>query len=216
MSSQRLPGKSLLDLDGIPLLGRVIERVSLAKHCTKLVVATSTQLADLEISKYCQSQDVKCYRGSLNDVASRYIEIARLEKEEYFVRISGDSPLIDPELIDMAVEISINCVSDIDIVTNIMHRSFPKGQSIELVRSQSLIEAYPRFQSEFHYEHVTTFFYEHPEGFMISNFSNHEDMSQINLSIDTADDLKRIQAILMKIDSKDSGWKDMVTICGTL
>ncbi len=103
MSSTRLPGKVLLDLGGRPVLERMIERVKRAKNVTETVVATTTDASDDAIVELCKKLDTPVFRGSLPDVLDRYYQCALEYKADYVVRLTGDCPLIDPELIDEVI-----------------------------------------------------------------------------------------------------------------
>jgi spore coat polysaccharide biosynthesis protein SpsF len=103
MSSTRLPGKVLLDLGGRPVLERMIERVKHAKRITEAVVATTTDPSDEPIVELCARLGTPCFRGSLPDVLDRYYQCALVYKADVIVRLTGDCPLIDPELIDEVV-----------------------------------------------------------------------------------------------------------------
>ena len=100
MNSNRLPGKVLRELHGKPVLGWTIKRVREASQIKRIIVATSHHQSDDPIEDYCRSTGEVCYRGSLNNVANRFAEILKIEKAEAFVRISGDSPLIDPQIVE--------------------------------------------------------------------------------------------------------------------
>jgi len=71
MSSSRLPGKILLDLDGQPMLVHVVERVSMAKTVDEVIVATTTDSSDDPAAELCAQRGIPCERGSLYDVLDR-------------------------------------------------------------------------------------------------------------------------------------------------
>ena len=133
MSSTRFPGKVLKELAGKPMLQWTIERLGCSKLLKKIVVTTSLDSGDDEVEEFCLAQNIECHRGPLENVAQRFAEVATLEKAESFVRTNGDSPLIDPEIIDQAV--AIFQTTAVDLVTNTMIRTFPKGQSVEVLNS---------------------------------------------------------------------------------
>ena len=93
MSSTRLPGKMLMDINGRPLLGRVIDRVKASKVVTKLIVATSISKKDDEIEQFCLNEKVKYYRGDLNNVYKRFKEIVTLEKADSLLELMEIAPL---------------------------------------------------------------------------------------------------------------------------
>ena len=213
MSSERLPGKVLREVNGKPLLGYLLNRLEKIKNLDGVVVATSTSESDQEIVRYCKKNKVECYQGPLQNVAARFLGTLRIYQMDAFVRISADSPLLDPDLIDHSVTIFKS--SDYDFVTNVLKRTFPKGQSVEVVRAGTFMKYYPRIQSQQDREHVTTYFYRNARQFKILNLPSPDPgYSKINLSIDTKEDLNRFILILgqMRRPFSSYGWKEIVEI----
>ena len=200
MSSNRLPGKILMNIAGRPLLGRVIDRVKGAKEVTKLIVATSINKEDDAIEDFCINERIDCFRGNLENVYKRFKEIVLKEKVENFIRISGDSPLIDSELIDLAVKFSYK--EKYDLITNIFPRTFPKGQSIEIISSIPFIKLEDFKMTLEQKEHVTKYFYDNAEKFNLKNLKSSINLSDLNFCVDTPEDLKRIETIFLKEDFK--------------
>jgi spore coat polysaccharide biosynthesis protein SpsF len=104
MASVRLPGKVLLDIAGQPMLVRVYERARLASTIAEVVVATTTDPADDAIEELCRSRGYPCYRGSNQDVLDRYYRAARQFEAGVVVRLTADCPLMDPGIVDLAVQ----------------------------------------------------------------------------------------------------------------
>ena len=103
MSSSRLPGKVLLDIGGLPMLGRVVDRARRAKRVDQVVVATTIDPADDEVAKYCSQQGYAYYRGSQQDVLDRFYQTALAYHASVIVRLTADCPIIDPDVIDETV-----------------------------------------------------------------------------------------------------------------
>ena len=210
MSSQRLPGKMLRPLHGSPLLDWVISRVRQAAVVKDILVATSDQPDDDEIANLVQQSGVQCFRGSLEDVRSRFIEIARAKRLTAFVRISGDSPMIDPSLIDQAVTLYHS--GNYDLVTNVQRRTFPKGQSVEVLRSDTLLEVASLRSNQADQEHVTRYYYENPSKFRILNFQSDIDYGGVQLSVDTHEDFIRMEQLMVRCDPQTTSWMELVEI----
>jgi spore coat polysaccharide biosynthesis protein SpsF (cytidylyltransferase family) len=210
ISSKRLPGKALMVLDNRPLLSHVVTRVKAAKLVTRVIVATSDSDDADVIHLYCLENGVECFRGSLDDVAFRFAEAAIAVNTDSFVRISGDSPLIDPAIIDIAI--SHYNSGNYDLVTNVQKRTFPKGQSVEVVRLATFLEMYKQIDSAFHKQHVTAAFYESPT-YKIYNFIK-EGVPEpnIQLSIDTKQDFDLIKKILKKIGQDNADCQKLIEI----
>tara|TARA_Y100000294_G_C8550927_1_gene335246 strand:+ start:96 stop:779 length:684 start_codon:yes stop_codon:yes gene_type:complete len=198
MNSQRFPGKVLYEVAGEPMLQYLLQRLNHCYGLSAVIVATSSEESDTPIVKYCMEQDVMFYRGSLNDVASRFKEILEINKFDGFIRISGDSPLLDQRLIERGVDIFLN--GDFDMVTNILVRSFPKGQSIEVLKSAVFLDSYNKFNNEDEREHVTRYFYKNSSSFAIYNISSKINYSNIQLSVDTDQDMNIFKKIVSQMN----------------
>lgn len=203
MSSNRFRGKMLTDLEGVTILERVVRQLNKAKNITKVVVGTSVEESDNEIQAFCISKGISYYRGPLEDVALRFIEILKKKKSDAFVRISGDSPAIDPQIIDHAIDTYRN--GNFDLVTNVFPRTFPMGQSVEVLSSQKYLDTYECFTEDYHFEHVTKYYYENQGKFRIKNLESPVNYASVNLCVDTPGDLNMMANILKfcKNDSQD-------------
>ncbi len=197
MSSQRFPGKVLHEIEGKPILEYLLERLEHSSCLDRVVVATSTDNSDTPIVDYCEKLGVACSRGPLSNVSSRFNSVLETCQFDCFVRVSGDSPLLDPQLIDKAVNIFVN--RDLDMVTNVQTRTYPKGQSVEILRADTFRNAYKLMHEDEDFEHVTRFFYKHPEAYQIYNFVSIKDLSSIQLSVDTQEDMKTFESIVSRM-----------------
>ncbi len=194
MSSSRLPGKMLIKINNKFLLSYVVESVS---QIGTPVILTSTDSSDDPIADYCKELGLRCFRGSLNDVAGRFIGAIELTCCDAFVRVCGDSPLIDYRLIDKGIKYFE--AGTFELVTNIHPRTFPSGQSVEVVRSSSYKKAYEYMHGKDEFEHVTRHFYNKPENYSIYNFISAKDYSSVKMTVDSGNDLKIIEGIINKM-----------------
>jgi spore coat polysaccharide biosynthesis protein SpsF len=194
VSSKRLPKKMLKKINGNSILEILIDRLKLSKKISEVIILTSKNNSDNPIIEICKSKKIKFYRGSLNNVARRFYEVIKMKKTESFMRICGDSPLIDHNLIDKAI--SKFDVKKYDILTNIFPRSYPKGQSIEIINSKIFQKIFLLFKNKNNKEHVTTYFYENFKKFKIYKLKNDINQNNINLSIDTIEDFNRMKKLL--------------------
>ena len=160
MTSSRLPGKVALDLVGESVLYRVVERLRESKKLDKIIVATSTEASDDPIVKLCEERDISCYRGPLNDVLGRYAGAAKEFGCDTVVRITCDSPLIDPSVVDQCIEAFEN--GGFDYVSNSPNgpRTFPHGLDTEVFSADALERANKEATSQFDREHVTPYLYD--------------------------------------------------------
>lgn len=195
-SSKRFKNKVLLPIYGKPLITHVIEKIRKSKKKIEIVVSTSREKSDDNLVNYLKSKDINFFRGSLNNVALRLYNTARKYRSNYFARISGDSPLFDFRILDEAITIKKKN-KNLDLITNVFPRTFPKGQSIEIIKTSIIKNNIKKFSDQ-NKEHVTSYFYENFKIFKIKNFVNKYKYNSLKLSIDTIVDLNSIKKKINK------------------
>lgn len=188
-SSKRFPGKALFKIKSIPLILRVYTQVKKSRLIKDILVATSKNKSDNKLAKFLKKKNIKVYRGSLKNVADRLLKASQKYKYNHFMRISGDSPLIEPKIIDKAIKI-FRKKKKYDIITNVFPRTFPKGQSVEIISNKIISDNIFKMNT-IHKEHVTKFFYENKNKFLIKNFSSKKKI-KINQTIDYKSDIKKL------------------------
>lgn len=188
MSSKRFPGKVLHKLNGKTVFEYLFESLQRCKTVSDIVIATSLDPTDEPLVRFCADRGISVVQGSLENVAGRFAKVVRQHSFEGFVRLCADSPLLDYRLVDHAVNIYQQ--NSFDMVTNIMPRSYPRGQSVEVLRTNTFLSAYDKMHGKYDREHVTPFFYNNPKQYCLHNFSSPVDYSGIRTCIDTADDMK--------------------------
>lgn len=193
MSSSRLPGKILADLGSFTLLELLIRRLRTTTSGLPLVVATSDQADDDPVESFCQARTVNCFRGSLRDVAGRFLAAGQEYGAERLVRICADSPLLDPGLVDQLVTLS--AVSGADLTTNVQMRTYPAGQSVEVLRTAALANALQDMDDEDR-EHVTRYFYRNMQSFVIANLTSGRPWGAARLTVDTPEDLQSMRRLV--------------------
>ena len=193
MSSSRLPGKVLRPLLGQPMLERQIERLRRSKGIERLIVATSTDGSDHPIEQLCIRIGLPCFRGSLNDVLDRYYQAACRFGGEVIVRLTGDCPLIDPEIIDRGIAFFLE--GAYHYVSNTIERTFPIGLDTELFRIADLREAWSLAVLPSEREHVTPYFHNHPEKYTIGQFRHSENLSHHRWTVDEPADFEFVSRV---------------------
>ena len=191
MSSRRLPGKVLLKLNNKTILDHIIFNLKKIKFKKKIIVLTSKNKSDNKIVSHCKKKKILFFRGSLNNVYKRYFDAVKKFKTEMFVRINGDSPLIQTKIIEKAIQIYKK--NKYDIVTNCKKRTFPKGQSVEIIRSSVFLKNYKYIKTKQHKEHIFLYFYSKNNKFKIYNIKANKNNRNINQSIDTFEDYIRLK-----------------------
>jgi spore coat polysaccharide biosynthesis protein SpsF len=202
MGSTRLPGKVLLKVLNKPLLAYQVERVKRSTLINEIVIATTTNNLDQEIVDFCELMSLSYYRGSEDDVLSRYYEAASIYKADIVVRITSDCPLIDPNIIDLVINEFITNIKKIDYASNTIQRSFPIGMDIE-VMSFSLIESINRINLVQSFrEHVTPYVYKSGI-FIIKQVLQETDKSHLRLTVDTPEDFMLISKVIEELYPKN-------------
>lgn len=202
LDSQRLPGKALKPFAGRPLLGHVIDRALAAAKPDMVIVATTDRPTDDELAAFAENQGAKVFRGSHLDVLGRALACAETFKLTVLGRISGDSPFIDPKLIDRMIVTHMEVGAD--VTTNLHPRTFPMGMSFEVIAIEALRKLASLSDEPTHREHVTTYIYQNPDQFCIHNVtSGIEGWEKVPLTVDSADDLVQANWLVRRL--KESG-----------
>jgi spore coat polysaccharide biosynthesis protein SpsF len=202
--STRLPGKVFKDIEGQPLLQRVIERIKRAKRINQVVIATTRSYEDKSIVEFAKKNGLKYVQGSEEDVLSRFILASEKTNADIIVRITADCPLIDPEIIDKAIEQFFK--DKLDYISNIAKRSFPRGLDIEVFSKQALRKVNQLGKEKRHREHVTAFIYENPQMFKIGHLIAEGVLKRpdIRLCVDTEEDITVIRKIYKRFSQNNT------------
>jgi spore coat polysaccharide biosynthesis protein SpsF len=195
-NSRRFPKKVLANLVNKPVIQHVVDRLKKSKYIKKIIVATSSNSSDDELVKFLKNIKCNIFRGSLNNVAKRFLEASK--NEIFFLRISGDSPLIDPKIVDRMIKIKKKKkFLNYDIITNIFPKTFPNGQSVEIVKREIIKKNLYRMSKD-EKEHVTKFFYKNYDNFKIKNYTTKRKYRYTNLVVDYRNDLKFLDQKMKK------------------
>jgi spore coat polysaccharide biosynthesis protein SpsF len=204
MSSQRLPGKSMLTLDGVPLLGHLLNRVSSRFSIDSIVVATSNHQEDDCIASYCSSYGVDSFRGSKSNVLERFHRALTTFGGDPVVRIGADCPLMDPDVIQQAVNLYEEGNGRWDYVSNTQERTYPRGLDVEVFSRAAIEKAYAEASLPVEKEHVTPYIYFHPELFTIHHLKRSPPMDHYRWTVDTLEDFQLVQHVYAKIGGEYS------------
>lgn len=201
MSSTRLPGKVLKDINGRPMISYMIERVRSARSIDDVIVITSLDSSDDPIEEFCKKEGVSCYRGSLDDVLDRYYQASKQFRIDVIARLTGDCPIIDPQIIDAVVSSYIE--GAYDFVGNTIPPSWtvPEGMDVEVFSCANLERAWKETKKISDREHVTFYFWQNPDMFSIHRFNIEEDYSRYRLAVDYPNDFQLMQSIITALYS---------------
>jgi spore coat polysaccharide biosynthesis protein SpsF (cytidylyltransferase family) len=208
--SQRLPGKALRQVGDRALLGYAFDVCRRVTGVDVVLLATTTREVDEPLVEFARAEQVTCVRGDADDVADRFLSACDAHGLDAALRMNGDSPFNRPALLAEAV-----CIfrrGDADLVTNVPGRSYPFGVSAEVVATGALRAAYPRMTPA-NREHVTQYFYEHPDTIRMHRMSSgREDLRGVQLAVDDAADLERFARLHARLGERF--WSaDVVELC---
>lgn len=194
MGSSRLPGKALMDLAGQPVIQHVFERAIAAKHVDEAVLATTWEEEDDELAAWARLHGYRHFEGSPTDVLRRIRQTADWADADVVVRVTGDCPMLEPDVIDQVIE----ALGNSDFSSNCIRRTFPKGLDCEAMHIDTLRRIDRLAISEKARASVTWFAYvERPDLFVIESVEQAVDRSHINLCVDTAWDLGRLKSLAL-------------------
>jgi spore coat polysaccharide biosynthesis protein SpsF len=193
MSSTRLPGKVLAPLAGEPMILRIVERIRRARSLDQLIVATSVDPSDDPLVQLLEEAGVAVRRGSLTDVFSRFLAVADEFDPQVVVRLTGDNPLVDPDVIDRVVREHLD--SGADYTSNSLTRTFPRGLDVEAVSPEALRSLAPRDLQPDEREHVTIGVYRRPDEFRVHQVTQEPDHSELRWTVDYPEDFAFAEAV---------------------
>lgn len=198
VSSNRLPKKVLLKLNGRTVLENVVNRVRQSRLIKRVIVATSTDQADDAIAKLCQSKKIEYFRGDLNNVLERFYQTALACQLTDICRITADCPLLDPKIIDLAAKKYLAAKVDY-LSTAYPLPSYPDGLDVEIFSFKALAKARAEAKLLSEQEHVTPYIWKNPKKFRLLNLKNKTDLSGLRWTLDEPRDLKLIKAIYRRL-----------------
>lgn len=204
MGSTRLPGKVLKSINNKTLLQYHCQRLAQVKEIDQHIIATSDLSEDQAIADFCKAQNIAFFCGSETNVLNRFYECARAfntNENDLIIRVTGDCPLIAPELVSALISHHIQ--ENLHGITNIDINSFPRGLDAEIFSMKALAEANSQANSDYETEHVTPYFYQHPEKFPVNSLryeqiytTKVDDSQNFRLCVDEVDDFALIQQLV--------------------
>jgi len=198
MGSSRLPGKTLVDIAGKPLLAHVVERVQASARIERLVIATTSEADDAKILGWAAENGVPSFAGSRDDVLDRFYQAAQCAAAEIIVRITADDPFKDPDVIDAVVDELISD-SQLSYASNTIVPTFPEGLDVEAFRFSALARAWREAHLASDREHVTPYIWRNPALFFLKNIRYQEDLSSLRWTLDYEEDLEFTRRIYSRL-----------------
>ena len=204
MTSTRLPGKVLRPILGKPMIERMIERIRFCRTIDQVIVATTEKTTDDPVMKLADQLGVGIFRGSEVDVLARVLAAAEKYEVDLIVEVPGDCPLVDPGLIDKMVADFL--VGGVDFVRNAMDYNTPPGADIRVFRTSDLREINKISQDPADHEHVSIYFYEHPEKYRLREVTTALSLREgrLRLTVDTQEDFDLVTHIFEALYAKNN------------
>ena len=199
VTSSRLPGKVLMPLLGLPSIVFMVHRVRQSRRLDHVVVATSTEGSDDALAAVLADAGIDCFRGSLHDVLDRFVGAARGARADHVVRLTGDCPLTDFDLIDKALELL--ATQPVDYVSNVDPPTYPDGLDVEAFTCDALVTAHREARETAQREHVTPFIRERKDRFRSLCWRGMSDLSALRWTVDHQDDLDHVRSLLGRLDA---------------
>lgn len=194
MTSSRLPGKVLMPIMGKPMLAYLIERLKRSR-VDEIVVATTDRPTDDPIEQLATNLGVGCFRGSEEDVLGRVLLAAKSVGADVIVEITGDCPLIDPDIVDQVLDVYLS--QQVDYASNTLKRTYPRGLDVQVFSTNLLDEVNILTSDPIDHEHVSLYIYEHPEKYRLANLESGLSPAHANLrlTVDTIEDFSLIESV---------------------
>jgi spore coat polysaccharide biosynthesis protein SpsF len=210
MSSTRLPGKVLKKLNGITVLESLLNQLNYSKLLNDKIIATTSNSEDDVIVNFCKSKEIKCFRGSQDDVLDRYYNCAKKFSINTILRITSDCPLMDPQVVDNVIDFYLK--NSYDYVNNFYKRTYPYGNDVEIFSLKVLEKVWEKATKPSEREHVTPYIYNNPDEFSLGWIENKENLSEFHWTIDRKEDLIFVQNIFKKISKRPILMKDIIDV----
>lgn len=209
--STRLPGKVLKKLLGIPMIIQELQRVSQSQYINKLILATSDEPSDNELSKIVGNYGFHVYRGSKNNVLKRFVDALKefnLKDNDIIVRLTGDCPVHDADIIDEAISAFLS--SDCDYLSNSVKPIYPDGLDVGVFTYASLKTANKLAKKPSQLEHVTPFIRESGL-FKTADMKKEEIYPQWRLTVDEPEDFLVIEKIYNHFGNNSFNFAQMIS-----
>lgn len=211
MTSSRLPGKVLLPVTAQPLLGHLVRRLRAVPALNDIVLATTVNASDDVLVEFARTAGIRCFRGSEDDVMGRVVGAARSAGADLIVEITGDCPIIDPDIVETVIRTYI--ANDADYVGNAHIRSFPDGMDVQVYRFGTLVRSASMTDDPLEREHVTLHIRNHPELFRHLHVVAPPQLHwpELGLTLDEPGDYELIRRVIERLEPDDPVFK-----CGAI
>ena len=210
MGSTRFPNKVMRLINGMPMIAVLLERLSQAKRIDQIILATSIDLRNEPLAEFVRGLGYEVYLGSESDVLDRYYHAAQTAQPDTVIRITGDCPLIDPELVDQIINSYEQ--ANVDYMSNASPATYPDGLDTEVFSFESLKTAWQQAQKPAEREHVTPFIRD-SGNFKTSNYAHVKNYSSERWTVDEPEDFEVVTAVFNHFHPRlNFSWLEVLTL----
>lgn len=192
MGSTRLPNKVMKPIGGVPLIELLLSRLARSNEIDQIVVATSVDQKNTRLVNHVRALGYACEQGSENNVLERYVNAAKVHNADVIVRITGDCPLVDSDLVDECIRHFH--LEDVDYFSNTNPATYPDGLDVEVVTRLSLEKALRESKKPYDLEHVTPYVRE-TGAFTTGCLAHSEDLSACRWTVDESVDFEVVENV---------------------
>ena len=199
LGSARLPGKVLADIHGRPMLGWVVERARRSGCLDDLWIATSSSPDDDPVAAFAERAGVGVYRGDVADVLGRYVGAADAARADVVIRLTGDSPVVEPAYIRMTLDRHV--ATGVDLTCAKHPDDIIPGTGCEAVNLPALRMAAEQGHSPDDREHVTWYLLTNRDRFSVEFVRPPMARKNpgIRLTVDEAADLDLVRELYARL-----------------
>jgi len=213
MGSERLPGKVLKPILGQPMILYTLNRLKKCKYLDEIVLATSSRNSEEPLVNVVKSSGFKVFKGDENNVLKRYVDTYKEHGGDIIVRVTGDCPLIDPQIVDNII--TYYEINDFDYVRLDVPETFVRGFDVEVFSSKVLLNVYEQVSllkgSDRFKEHVTLYIYENSDRYKVGYVRGNEFYNKnYRLCVDTLEDFKLVEQVFSHFKDEYVSGKDVI------
>jgi len=204
MGSSRLPGKTMKELFGKPMLEQMVNRLKKVRTADEIIIATTENKIDQPIVELAKKLGVGYFQGSENDVLDRVLNAAKKYDIDLIVETCGDCPLIDPLIIEYEIATFLN--NDFDYVGCHLRKTWPIGLDAKLFTTQTLDEVARKTNEPPDRENVSLYIYEHPNEYKIHNIeaTGRRNRPDLRFVVDYKEDFDLVEKIYKSMEPDHS------------
>jgi spore coat polysaccharide biosynthesis protein SpsF len=206
VQSKRLYGKVLLPVMDRPLLSYLLERLRRVQGVDECVVAIPDTPVNDPLAECCFNESISVFRGANEDVLERLYQAASQYSATCVVRVRGDSPLIDPELVSELIRRFHQLSPHVDYVSNLIKRTYPHGMDVEIFSMKMITHLHQRVSTPGDRENITPYILERLQEFKTLNITAQTDLSLLRWHVSTPEDSERLQRVLEQCYCQNSAF----------